>query len=217
MPTFVSAICQNPKHPRIFLSYARNDLDVALELRQQIEPEMGEGAVWHDVRNLTGDHWWTDIEESIRGQTAVEHIVLLASATALARPVVLDELRLARLEGKTITPVFWSARKGFAAPDFAKLPKRLNARTFIDLSASPADAWRRLIARLTESGQGPRRPFMAPPMPEGYVERRQADRLGFLVCMEYVVAPRAYWKGYFKLSLVSCPVASVVNPNISSA
>src|ERR1044072_5848919 len=27
------------------------------------------------------------------------------------------------------------------------------------------------------------------------------------VCMEYVVAPRAYWKGYLKLSLVSCPVA----------
>src|SRR6476619_8116458 len=25
--------------------------------------------------------------------------------------------------------------------------------------------------------------------------------------MEYVVAPRAYWKGYQKLSLVSCPVA----------
>src|SRR5215470_5324164 len=25
--------------------------------------------------------------------------------------------------------------------------------------------------------------------------------------MEYVVAPRAYWKGYLKLSLVSCPIA----------
>ena len=25
--------------------------------------------------------------------------------------------------------------------------------------------------------------------------------------MEYVLAPRAYWKGYLKLSLVSCPVA----------
>jgi DNA end-binding protein Ku len=25
--------------------------------------------------------------------------------------------------------------------------------------------------------------------------------------MEYIVAPRAYWKGYLKLSLVSCPVA----------
>jgi DNA end-binding protein Ku len=25
--------------------------------------------------------------------------------------------------------------------------------------------------------------------------------------MEFVVAPRAYWKGYLKLSLVSCPIA----------
>jgi DNA end-binding protein Ku len=27
------------------------------------------------------------------------------------------------------------------------------------------------------------------------------------VCEECVVAPRAYWKGYLKLSLVSCPIA----------
>src|ERR1700716_628119 len=26
-------------------------------------------------------------------------------------------------------------------------------------------------------------------------------------CVEYLVAPRAYWKGYLKLSLVSCPIA----------
>jgi non-homologous end joining protein Ku len=25
--------------------------------------------------------------------------------------------------------------------------------------------------------------------------------------VEYIVAPRAYWKGYLKLSLVSCPIA----------
>jgi DNA end-binding protein Ku len=25
--------------------------------------------------------------------------------------------------------------------------------------------------------------------------------------VEYLVAPRAYWKGYLKLSLVSCPIA----------
>ena len=26
-------------------------------------------------------------------------------------------------------------------------------------------------------------------------------------CLEFVMAPRAYWKGYLKLSLVSCPIA----------
>src|SRR5213592_1748189 len=29
----------------------------------------------------------------------------------------------------------------------------------------------------------------------------------FSIVLEFVVAPRAYWKGYLKLSLVSCPVA----------
>ena len=28
-----------------------------------------------------------------------------------------------------------------------------------------------------------------------------------LIVMEYPVAPRAYWKGYLKLSLVSCPIS----------
>src|SRR5881227_1671443 len=28
-----------------------------------------------------------------------------------------------------------------------------------------------------------------------------------VLCMECCVAPRAYWKGYLKLSLVSCPIA----------
>jgi DNA end-binding protein Ku len=28
-----------------------------------------------------------------------------------------------------------------------------------------------------------------------------------VVVSEFVMAPRAYWKGYLKLSLVSCPIA----------
>ena len=31
--------------------------------------------------------------------------------------------------------------------------------------------------------------------------------VGFPVALEFVMAPRAYWKGYLKLSLVSCPIA----------
>ena len=36
-----------------------------------------------------------------------------------------------------------------------------------------------------------------------------------LVRLELVMAPRAYWKGYLKLSLVSCPIA--LNPATSSS
>lgn len=59
-----------PHHPRIFLSYARSDLDAALDLRARIEAELGEHTVWHDVRDLGGDHWWTEIEDAIRGGPA---------------------------------------------------------------------------------------------------------------------------------------------------
>src|SRR5208337_2314834 len=31
--------------------------------------------------------------------------------------------------------------------------------------------------------------------------------VGLIVALEFVMAPRAYWKGYLKLSLVSCPIA----------
>jgi DNA end-binding protein Ku len=39
--------------------------------------------------------------------------------------------------------------------------------------------------------------------------------LGRFTALEFVMAPRAYWKGYLKLSLVSCPIA--LNPAASSS
>jgi hypothetical protein len=155
--------------PRIFLSYARSDLDAARELRQRIEAELGEGAVWHDVRNLTGDHWWTEIEDAIRGQSAVEHLVLLASAKALTRDVVRREWRLGWREGKTISNVFWSARPDFTAPTFGAIPDWVRAKSMLDLSLP--DRMTALIQVLKGAGQGPRRPFMVPPMPEGFISR----------------------------------------------
>jgi hypothetical protein len=155
--------------PRIFLSYARSDLGAALELRRRIELELGEGTVWHDVRNLAGDHWWTEIEDAIRGQAAVEHVVLLASAEALSRDIVRREWRLAWREGKTLTNVFWSARPGFGPPAFAKLPDWVKAKSLLDLSLP--DRWQALINILKEPGHGARRPFMAPAMLEDFVAR----------------------------------------------
>ena len=134
-----------------------------------IEAELGEGAVWHDVRNLSGDHWWTEIEDTIRGQTTVDHIVLLASVEALSREVVRREWRLAWREGKTLTNVFWSARPGFTPPPLGEQQDYVKAKSMLDLSLP--DRWSALITRLRAAGQGPRRPSMAPAMPDGFVER----------------------------------------------
>ena len=157
--------------PRIFFSYARSDLNAARQLRQRIETELGVGTVWHDVRNLVGDHWWTEIEDMIRSKSAVEHVVLVASHEALTRDIVRREWRLAWREGKTVSNVFWSAREGFVAPNFANLPNWVRAKSMLDLSLP--DRWQALIEALKKPGQGPRRPIMVPAMPEGFVERRE--------------------------------------------
>jgi WD40 repeat protein len=156
---------------RIFLSYARSDLEHALSLRALIEAEVGAGSVWHDVRDLAGDHWWTEIEDTIRSTSSVEHLVLLASAQALApeRYVVRDEWRLAQQEGKAVTNVFWSARPNFVPPSFGSLPNWIRAKSLLDLSLP--NRMQALIQTLKQPGRGPRRPFMAPPLPEGFVQR----------------------------------------------
>src|SRR6202047_2123269 len=43
----------------------------------------------------------------------------------------------------------------------------------------------------------------------GCLSHSPDSRLGWLrfLVSEYVMAPRAYWKGYLKLFLVSCPIA----------
>ncbi len=158
-----------PHHPRIFLSYARSDLDAALDLRARIEAELGEHTVWHDVRDLGGDHWWTEIEDAIRGGSGIEHVVLLASADALARPVVRREWLLAWREGKALTNVFWSARPGFTPPPLSEAQNFVRAKSMLDLSLP--DRWSQLISQLKAPGQGAHRPFMAPAMPEGFVAR----------------------------------------------
>jgi hypothetical protein len=157
--------------PRIFLSYARSNLEHARYLRERIEAELGAGSVWHDVRDLGGDHWWSEIESAIRRESGVEHVVLVSSRDALSRPVVIDEWRLADRDGKTVTPVFWSAREGFTPPEIETLPARLRAKSLIDLSLEPANAWAKFMARLQQPGRGQRRPYMAPPLPEAFVQR----------------------------------------------
>src|SRR5438552_6299262 len=45
------------------------------------------------------------------------------------------------------------------------------------------------------------------PLAESICQPKFAVRWGFSLRLGFVMAPRAYWKGYLKLSLVSCPIA----------
>ena len=56
-PTFPVSATAAP--PRIFLSYARSDRDFAVALRDEM---IAAGlAVWHDLKNLEGGQWWSQI------------------------------------------------------------------------------------------------------------------------------------------------------------
>ena len=89
---------------RIFISYSRQDgAEAAAELRARLEAE--DFAIWQDLVALEGGRdWWSQIEDAIRAPS-VEHLVLVVSDGALSRPVIRQEVRLARQEGVRVTPV----------------------------------------------------------------------------------------------------------------
>src|SRR5436853_4365415 len=107
---------------RIFISYATGDgSEAAGALRTDLERrDQGLYSVWHDIVRLEGGRdWWSQIEAAIRHPT-LQHLVLVVTPMALKRPVIRDELRLARRLGKSVIPVL-----GPGLTDFANLPRWL--------------------------------------------------------------------------------------------
>ena len=62
-------------------------------------------SVWQDIVALEGGRdWWSQIEDALRSK-ALQHFVLVVTPGALESAVVRREMRLARQEGKTVSPV----------------------------------------------------------------------------------------------------------------
>ncbi len=162
---------------RIFISYSRADLQFVRQFRDDL---LGAGlTVWHDLKDLGAGLWWSQIEDAIVGREAIEHMVLVVSPSAIASRIVEREWRVARREGKSVSPVIPPAHKGKI--DFASLPKWMRAEHFYDLTLS--EQYEKLVDVLSGPGQQPKRPMMAPALPDGFVHRSaEFERLkGFLV------------------------------------
>jgi hypothetical protein len=87
---------------RVFLSYSRQDApDIARDLAARLHGE--NLSLYRDLTHLEGGvDWWRQIEEAIR---TVEHVVLVLTPASLTSPYVAREWRLARQEGKQVSPV----------------------------------------------------------------------------------------------------------------
>jgi WD40 repeat protein len=154
---------RDPSTPRVFLSYSRQDgLEFARRLEALLEAEGL--SLYRDLSDLEGGQdWWRQVEAAIR---SVEHVVLVLSPAALRSPYVAREWKLARQEGKRVSPV-----AGPGALDFSHLPRWMERANRHDVDIPES------LARLVQVLKGPagekRVPFMADALPEGFVARSE--------------------------------------------
>jgi len=95
-------------HPRIFISYARDDgEEFARKLRRCLVEDHG-FSVWQDRTEMqVGEAWWQQIESALRNEH-VEYLVLIMTPAAMKSEMVRKEWRLARREGVCVLPVIAS-------------------------------------------------------------------------------------------------------------
>jgi hypothetical protein len=147
--------------PRIFISYARKEgAEFAADLREKLLRQ--QLSVWQDIVSLEGGRdWWSQIEEAIRSKT-LEHFVLVVTPAALGSYVMRREIRLARQEGKTVSPL-----RGPGIVDLNELPRWLGQLYDLDLP----EHLNKLIGVLALPGRQNRVPMMAPEPPPDFVKR----------------------------------------------
>jgi WD40 repeat protein len=152
-------------HPRVFISYAREDGEAfATALRQRLEGEEPEITLWQDRARMEGGvGWWKQIADALE---QVEFLVLVMTPAALRSPTARKEWRYARQQGVCVYPVIAVPD---AQPAYAELPRWMQKAHFFDIDRE----WQTFVNHLKSPSQATRVPFMAPDLPQGYVQRPQ--------------------------------------------
>src|SRR5271165_3725502 len=195
---------------RVFVSYSRKDgAAFAAELREKLRKQ--DLSVWQDIVALEGGRdWWSQIEDAIRSK-ALQHFVLVVTPAALASPVVRREIRLARQEGKTVSPV-----KGPGLGELGNLPRWLGQVFDLDLS----EHFTTLIRVLRDQSRQKRVPMMAPEPPVDFVKRPaefQALKAKLLDAKGDAVAISAALKGAGGYGKTTLAKALAHDPDIQDA
>ena len=180
---------------RIFISYSRKDgAAFAADLRARLSKEGF--SIWQDLVALEGGRdWWSQIEDTLRSK-ALQHFVFVVTPMALASPVVRREIRLARQEGKTVSPI-----KGPDIGELGALPRWLGQVFDLDLP----EHWVTLIRVLQDQSRQKRVPMMAPEPPADLVarpaefdalKRKLLDAKGDAVAGGGAQRRRRLWRAY---------------------
>lgn len=92
---------QNRKGARCFLSYAREDNQIAVNIRNQLLRNRID--CWRDVDNIPkGANWDLEIQTAL---DKCSHVLLVATQNSLQSENVADEIGYAKSKGKTIIPL----------------------------------------------------------------------------------------------------------------
>ena len=152
----------------VFVSYARKDGEAfAATLRERLRDKAPDIEVKQD-RNLLegGVGWWKQLTEAI---DSVEFLVLVMTPSSMQSEMVRKEWHYARQQGVCVYPV-----KG--APDselqFSHLPRWMSKAHFFDLDKE----WDSFVAHIRKGCDAPRVPFVAPDLPENFVQREEEFR-----------------------------------------
>ncbi len=122
---------------------------------------MPEVRLWQDRRDMEGGvGWWRQIEEALK---CVEFLVIVMTPGALISDVTRKEWRAARQAGVCVFPV---KGPGFDF-DNPQVPGWMKRTHIYDLDVQ----WATFVAHLQRGCQTTRVPFMAPPLPSGFVAR----------------------------------------------
>lgn len=175
---------------RVVIDYARKDgEEFARRLRERLEREAPDLNVWDRAQMEGGLGWWKQITDAI---DSAESMVLVMSPSAMESEVVRKAWRYARQQGVCVYPVL-----GAPAADlsFHGLPRWMTKLHFFDLEKE----WATFLKHLRSPCPALRVPFMAPDLPEGFVERPvELDRLrGHLLAVkrEKLVAGTSVLRG----------------------
>ncbi len=156
-----------------FISYARADGEYyAASLRENLARDAPDVRLWQDRPEIEGGvGWWRQIESALE---RVEFLVIVMTPGALTSETTRREWRSARQSGVCVFPV---KGPGFEFDD-PRLPRWMSRTHIYDLDIQ----WDTFVAHLRRGCQATRVPFMAPPLPAGFVGRqREFDAMRSLV------------------------------------